>query len=164
MENLDFICPKCKGIVLEEVTQNIAGYAKVMGFSTDEDGNKIVVCDDAVYEQLEDGGYYYQCFECGYKLCFPHGEAMNMEDLIKKFNPTIRVFDSGGDFIDRYTVTINDDVYTMSDNADQPNGFNQYAGSIFDLNEPQKREKPDELERDKWPDGVTRAIEARLKQ
>ena len=39
-----------------------------------------------------------------------------------------RIYDNGGRTADRYIVIIGNDVYTMSDDAMMPNGFNQYAG------------------------------------
>ena len=48
----------------------------------------------------------------------------------------IRVFDNGGETFDRYTIVIDNNVYGMSDNADQANGFNQYIGELgLDCNE-----------------------------
>lgn len=44
-----------------------------------------------------------------------------------------KVYDNGGQSIDRYTVIIDNDVYTMSTNALSPNGFNQYYGSVGDI-------------------------------
>lgn len=52
-------------------------------------------------------------------------------------NNIIRVFDNKGKTWDRYTVVIADGddvaVYGMSINADQPNGFNQFSGSVAEL-------------------------------
>ena len=45
----------------------------------------------------------------------------------------ITIADNGGATCDRYTVIIGDDVYGMSTNPRQPNGFNQYAGDIEDF-------------------------------
>ena len=42
----------------------------------------------------------------------------------------ITVFDAGADYADRYTVIIGKDIFGMSHNADQPNGFNQYTGNL----------------------------------
>jgi len=51
--------------------------------------------------------------------------------------PTIRVFDNVGKTWDRYTVIIYQDgeadVFGMSSNADAPNGFNQWSGSLAEL-------------------------------
>ena len=49
------------------------------------------------------------------------------------------VFDNGGETMDRYTVFVTYDTgeqfaYGMSDNASDPNGFNQYIGEApFDI-------------------------------
>ena len=45
----------------------------------------------------------------------------------------IRVYDNGGATIDRFTVIIGKDVYGMSDNANMPNGFCQYIGTVQEL-------------------------------
>lgn len=55
----------------------------------------------------------------------------------------IRVFDNKGKTFDRYTVVIYEEdngtdpqygsVFGMSSNADSPNGFNQYNGSVAEL-------------------------------
>ena len=45
----------------------------------------------------------------------------------------VRIFDNGGETIDRYTVVINDSVYGMSDNPLSPQGFNQYCGEANDF-------------------------------
>ena len=46
---------------------------------------------------------------------------------------SIKIYDSGDTCIDRYTVIIGNDVYSMSYNADQPNGFNQYCFPVTEL-------------------------------
>lgn len=43
---------------------------------------------------------------------------------------TLRVFDNGGKTLDRYSVIIGDDVYSMSHDANMPNGCNYYAGIV----------------------------------
>jgi len=40
------------------------------------------------------------------------------------------VYDNGDETMDRYTVIIGNDVYTMSSNPDSPQGVNQYAGTV----------------------------------
>ena len=46
-----------------------------------------------------------------------------------------KVFDAGEKWIDRYTVFFDTgDVYTMSENADMPNGFCMYNGNIEEDN------------------------------
>ena len=44
----------------------------------------------------------------------------------------ITIKDNGGSTFDRYIITIDGDVYTMSMHPQQPNGFNQYAGKEED--------------------------------
>lgn len=61
----------------------------------------------------------------------------------------LRVYDNGGKTADRYTVIVevpNDEfggeVYGMSDDANEPNGFNQFIGypkDYEDLTEDNKR-------------------------
>ena len=42
----------------------------------------------------------------------------------------IKVFDEpDSNYIDRYTVIIDEDVFTMSENPNSPQGFNQYWGN-----------------------------------
>jgi hypothetical protein len=45
----------------------------------------------------------------------------------------LEVYEIEGDFADRWVVYIGNDCYTMSDNANMPNGVNMYAGSTADL-------------------------------
>jgi len=47
----------------------------------------------------------------------------------------LKVWDNGGKTIDRYTVRARNDYYGMSDNAMQPNGFNQFIGSYGEIKE-----------------------------
>lgn len=50
------------------------------------------------------------------------------------FGNSVVVYDNGGKTADRYTVVIdNEYVFGMSDNARQPNGFNQFAGTVGEL-------------------------------
>lgn len=42
----------------------------------------------------------------------------------------LMVFDNGDKIIDRYTVIIDDDVFSMSGNANIPNGCNYYVGKL----------------------------------
>jgi len=72
----------------------------------------------------------------------------------------LRVQDNGGKTFDRYTVTINGDVYTMSHNADQPNGFNQYCGPADELLECMDKE----IGRRDWPKGLINGILDRLQE
>lgn len=44
----------------------------------------------------------------------------------------IIVYDNGGETVDRYTVIIGQDVYGMSHNPTNPQGFNQYLGNLED--------------------------------
>lgn len=53
----------------------------------------------------------------------------------------IKIVDNGGETIDRYTVTIGDEVYTMSQNPRRPDGFNQYAGKAQDFDSFEGEEK-----------------------
>jgi len=51
----------------------------------------------------------------------------------------IKVYDNGGKTWDRYTVSIDEDVYSMSANATSPDGFNQYWGELKDFDKPMSR-------------------------
>jgi len=42
----------------------------------------------------------------------------------------LAIYDNNGKTADRYTVIIGNDVYGMSTDANMPNGFNQFAGTI----------------------------------
>ena len=50
----------------------------------------------------------------------------------------IRVFDYGPDVVDRYDIVIGDSIFTMSDNPDHPQGFNQYVGEMMDMWPPEQ--------------------------
>lgn len=45
----------------------------------------------------------------------------------------VAVYDNGGKTFDRYTVILGESVFTMSENATQPDGFNQYAGEVGEI-------------------------------
>ena len=72
----------------------------------------------------------------------------------------IEIYDNGGKTADRYTVVIDGSVYTMSENAMQPNGVNMYAGEVSEgswlFNGAEEIISFDQL-----PDEVKRAIEMR---
>jgi hypothetical protein len=53
----------------------------------------------------------------------------------------IKIFDNFGQTFDRYTVLIDDDLYTMSYNALAPNGMNQYMGKVANFYEPEGEEE-----------------------
>jgi len=44
----------------------------------------------------------------------------------------IRIFDTGEKYAVRYTVTINNSLYTMSENPSSPQGVNMYCCEIPD--------------------------------
>jgi len=71
-------------------------------------------------------------------------------------NAIIKVFDNGGKTCDRYTVIINGHIFTMSDDANTPQGVNIYHGVVFaPVLDPV-------VDPEKWPEGVKLAIENRL--
>lgn len=45
----------------------------------------------------------------------------------------LAIYDNGGKTWDRYTVIIGGDVYTMSENADTPGGFNQFMDRVENI-------------------------------
>jgi hypothetical protein len=45
----------------------------------------------------------------------------------------VHIWDNGGETADRYTVQIGEDVFTMSENSNAPNGVNMYSGDISEL-------------------------------
>ena len=47
----------------------------------------------------------------------------------------LKVWVSGRETFDKYTVRIRNDYYGMSDNPSHPQGFCQYAGSYPDIDE-----------------------------
>lgn len=42
----------------------------------------------------------------------------------------LRIFDTGKEYADRYTVIINQSLYTMSENPSSPQGINMYCCEI----------------------------------
>lgn len=54
------------------------------------------------------------------------------------------VLDNGGATCDRYTVVIDDSVFGMSENAIDPNGYDQYVGELSEL--PRVRDEINESE------------------
>ncbi len=45
----------------------------------------------------------------------------------------IQVYDNGGKTFDRYAVVLGKDVYTMSNNPNSPQGFNQWWGEVYEV-------------------------------
>lgn len=70
----------------------------------------------------------------------------------------IEVYDNGGETVDRYTVIIDGDVYTMSDNPLSPQGVNQYAGKLHELPLARQGER---TVVESLPEAVQKAIEQR---
>jgi len=56
----------------------------------------------------------------------------------------IRFFDNGGVTFDRYTVIIDNDILTMSSNANCPDGVDQYSNTLKD----EERYIPDKDEKE----------------
>ena len=48
---------------------------------------------------------------------------------------SITIIDSGEEVVDKFTVVIGNQVFTMSIDPRQPNGFNQYAGELEDFDQ-----------------------------
>ena len=42
----------------------------------------------------------------------------------------VTVYDNGGETMDRYTVSVGDNVFGMSENPTSAQGFNQWAGNV----------------------------------
>ena len=64
-------------------------------------------------------------------------------------------------YIDRYTIIINDDaVYGMSENPLSPSGFNQYCGTLNEINESSYLGKL--IKYDSLNDDVKKAIKERI--
>ena len=53
--------------------------------------------------------------------------------LIERLKRRARVYLSPEDVMDRWCVIIGKDCFTMSDNATAPNGVNQWAGSVREI-------------------------------
>ena len=70
---------------------------------------------------------------------------------------TVEVYDNGGKTCDRYTAIIDGHVYTMSDNANMPNGVCLYYGNIVNVDECGKL-------RTRLPHGVKAAIASILRE
>ena len=74
----------------------------------------------------------------------------------------IRVFDNGGDTLDQYGIIIGQSVYTMSDQPNHPQGFNQYAGELSQLIDPEQWATSKEIDPLDLPKAVLLAIIGRL--
>ena len=71
----------------------------------------------------------------------------------------LKVFDNQGRSFDRYTLIIDTDAFGMSENADSPQGFNNYVGGADQLDFDTLGEEPLFTE---LPEAVQRAIVERL--
>ena len=101
------------------------------------------------------------CFKCAdIKTC---GLARDMWDtpndystFCSAFKPiNTEVYDNKGKTLDRYTVIINKAVFTMSSNPLSPQGFNQFAGIVRQLDKASLGKKVDFKQ---LPQEVRRAI------
>jgi len=84
----------------------------------------------------------------GVSTVLPDGRRLDVSKFVaggehvvsKKFEHFLRkgrlsIWDRGDDeFMDRYSVVIDDDLYSMSWNANAPNGVNMYYGDVTDKN------------------------------
>lgn len=68
-------------------------------------------------------------------------QSQQINEMLGEAGPKVTVYDNGGKTADRYTVIIKrgkspeeEEWYGMSDNANAPNGFNQFAGTTADGN------------------------------
>jgi len=80
-------------------------------------------------------------------------------DLIAEPKRTVEVYDNGGKTIDRYTVIIDNAVFSMSHNATSPQGVNQYVGELKDL---PKAKEGTKVELKDLPEDVRKAIDLRI--
>jgi len=73
----------------------------------------------------------------------------------------VKVYDLGedADVVDRYTVVIEDDVYSMSEHANHPGGFNLWLGKVEDFDVEAFGLPIDVAD---LPEGVKKAVEGRL--
>ena len=55
------------------------------------------------------------------------------EALVEGIKTRVRVYLTDEDVMDRWTIIIGGDVFTMSDNATAPNGVNQYMGTVREV-------------------------------
>lgn len=84
-KELKFICPKCKGEILEEVMTDVVQYSSIGSIS--EDGS----VDYCVNGISHEGGEVelYQCHDCAYILKIDNDDNVNCEDelvqWIKKY-------------------------------------------------------------------------------
>ena len=90
------------------------------------------------------------------------GVLANQKMQTLKAIGVLKVFETDNQaIIDRFTVIIGDDVFTMSENASAPNGINQYAGKLDDQDEDPGKEVQ---VFGSLPQGVISAIRDRLSQ
>jgi len=55
------------------------------------------------------------------------------EALVDVIRKRARVYLTDEDVMDRWTIVIGGEVFTMSDNATAPNGVNQYMGTVREV-------------------------------
>jgi hypothetical protein len=88
----------------------------------------------------------------------PAGECLSCGALVHKVEIPIKVQDNGGETFDQYTVTLDRYVFTMSHNANSPQGVNQFAGEkgyVPPCNDP-------DINPEDWPEGLKKGIETRI--
>ena len=88
----------------------------------------------------------------------PAGECLECGALVHQIETPITVQDNGGKTFDRYTVTIAFYVFTMSHNANSPQGVNLLAGEkgyLPPCTDP-------EIKPEDWPEGLKKGIESRI--
>ena len=86
-----------------------------------------------------------------------YGVEWIMVELFEKNR--VKVLDNGGQTFDRYTVVIGDDVYSMSKDPLYSQGFNQYVGTIREID---LKQRGRETYYDELPEEVIKAILLRI--
>lgn len=80
----------------------------------------------------------------------------SLEAKLLQKGAQIKVFDNGGETMDRYTVFIDNDVFGMSDDPGSPQGFNQHIGDASEIQPGPHLGQ--EIDAASLPDEVKRAI------
>lgn len=75
---------------------------------------------------------------------------------------SIEIWDNNGFTVDRYTVLIGQDLYTMSDNPSDPQGINMFSHTLEPGEVCQLSEHDTQRELEQLPEQVQRAIWGRI--
>jgi len=89
--------------------------------------------NEGLETHIDDWWLFFLFFEKGYLVGMAEGDKKTL-----RAGNNIKVYEEpsqSNDVIDKYTIIIGEEVFTMSGNLNSPQGFDQYWGNIKEFSE-----------------------------